>query len=450
MTRNTLCVPTTIVENLVSINSPPLPVTGFSGNTIHCSPSSTRNPSEASKGDNPGDPLPSDHGDPDPDPDLDPDPPPDQDLEPDQEPVEPPPQLGNSLACSLELLADKIVSIPEASKPKSSIKPRSPDVFNGTDLNKLDIFNFQCSMYMAARPSDFPDQQSRVAFSLSYLKGVPLDWFQGELSCTLTEGEEFLDWFTSYSAFVTELQQHFGPQDPVANATNALELLKYKDSMHYTINFNQHAHRTGWNDVALFHQYYKGLPDRLKDEIARIGKPAKLRLLQDLIATLDQRYWEHQSEISRDKQLTSTANPSTSQNKSTLSDNRNDKMSGNQHTGNSKSNQQHPPKNKDQKKAAPATNTASANSGNKPNNISDLLGPDGKLKPEECQRHMDQNLCLHCSKPSHMVNNCSITLKAKPKGCAATIAPPPPSEGCDDSNGEDESEVHFFELYSFL
>jgi hypothetical protein len=120
----------------------------------------------------------------------------------------------------------------------------------------------------------------------------------------LTEGEEFPDWFTSYSAFVAKLQRHFGPRDPVADATNALELLKYKDSTkaaRYTIDFNRHAHCTGWNDVALSRQYYKGLPDRLKDEIARIGKPAELRPLQDLIATLDQRYWERQSEISRDK-----------------------------------------------------------------------------------------------------------------------------------------------------
>jgi hypothetical protein len=74
-------------------------------------------------------------------------------------------------------------------------------------------------------------------------------------------------------------------------------------SARYTIDFNRHAHRTGWNDVVLSHQYYKGLPDHLKNKIARIGKPAELRLLQDLIATLDQRYWERQSKISRDQTI---------------------------------------------------------------------------------------------------------------------------------------------------
>ena len=173
--------------------------------------------------------------------------------------------------------------------------------------------------------------------------------------------------------------------------------------------------------MALARQYYKGLPDRLKDEIARIGKPAGLRPLQDLVATLDQRYWERQSEISRDKRSTATPN-STSQTKSTSNDNRNDSRTGNTNASSSKStpNNSNQSKNKDQKKPAPAANNSG--SGNKTNNISDLLGPDGKLKPEERQRRMTNNLCLRCGKPGHTVNNCTVTSKAKPKGRAAMVA----------------------------
>jgi hypothetical protein len=69
---------------------------------------------------------------------------------------------------------------------------------------------------------------------------------------------------------------------------------------------------------AVTRQYYKALPDRLKDEIARIGKPTDLHDLQDLVATLDQRYWERQSEISHDRKPVSTNNNSKS------SDNRTD------------------------------------------------------------------------------------------------------------------------------
>src|SRR6266566_4576666 len=104
-----------------------------------------------------------------------------------------------------------------------------------------------------------------------------------------------------------------------------MEALRYKATC-YTIDFNRHGHRTGWNDQALMRQFYKGLPDRLKDKIACVGKPMTLQLLQDLVATLDQRYWERQTEISRDKR-SGSSNSSTNQSKST--DNRSDSHSDN-------------------------------------------------------------------------------------------------------------------------
>jgi hypothetical protein len=338
---------------------------------------------------------------------------------PPPDPDEPAAQPEQTLAQSLTVLAGKIAEISKPSQPQSKVQQRSPDIFDGTDSGKLDTFVFQCSMFIAARGGDFPDSESRVSFALSYLKGVPLDWFQGDFASWMDRSGTPPPWFTSYPIFLQELRRLFGPRDPVADATNALEGLKYKDSTkaaRYTIEFNRHAHRTGWNDTALTRQYYKALPDRLKDEISRIGKPADLRTLQDLVSTLDQRYWERQSEISREKR--STSNPtSTSQQKTASADSRNDHRSGNNNSGGSKPN--HQSKNKDQKKTPPAN---SSGSGNKTNSISDLLGPDGKLKPDERQRRIDNNLCLRCAKPGHMVSNCTFTPKAKPKGRAATIS----------------------------
>jgi hypothetical protein len=324
-------------------------------------------------------------------------------------------------------LATNIASLSAPPKPKSNIKPRTPDIFDGTDPAKVDTFTFQCSMYFTACSSDFPDEESRVTFALSYLKGVPLDWFQAELSRAINDNEDYPEWYFSYADFVADLQKNFGPRDPVADATNALEALRYKDSTkaaRYTIEFNRHAHRTGWNDMALTRQYYKGLPERLKDEVSRIGKPGTLKPLQELVATLDQRHWERQSEISRDKRSASATNPPHSQNKSTSSDNRNDHRSGNQNASGSRNNNNNQQsKNKDQKKPQGSANASSSSSANKTNSIADLLGPDGKLKPEERQRRMDQNLCLRCGKPGHTVNNCPVPSKAKPKGRAATLTP---------------------------
>jgi hypothetical protein len=330
------------------------------------------------------------------------------------------------LAASLALLAQKLGSISDP-KPKNAAKLRNPDVFDGTDPTKIEAFVFQCLMYFSTRRNDFPDDQSRVTFALSYLKGNPLDWFQSDMTRSLEESNDMPDWMDDYPTFIAELRRLFGPRDPVTDAAQFLEALRYKDSgkaTRYTIDFNRHAHRSGWNDVALARQYYKGLPDRLKDEIARIGKPTSLQPLQELVATLDQRYWERQSEISRDKRQ-SPATASSNQHRS--SDNRSDQRADNRQSSpanTSKSSTSQPQnRNKDQKKPASSSTFSSAPA--KPNPISELLGPDGKLKPEERKRRMDLNLCLRCGGTGHTVNNCPQTSKTKPKGRAATAAPSP-------------------------
>jgi hypothetical protein len=323
----------------------------------------------------------------------------------------------------LDLLAKNIAGMSKPSKTSSSVKPRAPDTFDGSDPVKLATFTFQCSMYIAARVQDFPNDESRVTFALSYLKSTPLDWFQTEINHAMTNGGKFPKWFTCYPDFLAELQRLFGPRDPVNDAVNALESLRYKDSSkatRYNLEFNRHSRRTGWNEQALARHYYKGLPDRLKDEIARVGKPAGLIDLQDLVSTLDQRYWERQSEIKRDNK---SSNPQKSSDKA---DNRPNNRSGTPQTNDSRSNgQQQQSKNRDSKKpAATPAASSSSNSGNKTNSISDILGPDGKLKPAERQRRMDNKLCLRCGQAGHVVHDCprTSTPKPKPKGRAATAA----------------------------
>jgi hypothetical protein len=269
-----------------------------------------------------------------------------------------------------------------------------------------------------------PNNESCITFILSFLKGTSLDWFQTELNHTMTQTAEFPKWFTSYTLFLLELQHLFGLHDPVNNTMTALEALRYKDSqkaMHYTLEFNRHSRHTSWNEAALAHLYYKGLPDRLKDEISWIRKPTTLLELQDLVATLDQCYWERQAEISHNKKP-STTQPQKSNNKS--SNNRSDNRSSSTQNTNAKGgNQQQQLKNKDQKKSSSGPSNSSS-SGGKATSIADILGPDGKLKPEEHQHYIDNKLCLRCSGTGHIAHDCPkpSSLKPKPKAWAATIA----------------------------
>jgi len=128
-----------------------------------------------------------------------------------------------------------------SSKPKNQVKPRIPDTFDGSDPGKLETFIFQCSMYLAIHASDFSDDEARVTFALSYLKGSPQDWFQSEISHVASAGGRLPEWFTDYTVFQQERKRLFGLRDPITDAMTSLENLRYRDSGKatcYTIDFN--------------------------------------------------------------------------------------------------------------------------------------------------------------------------------------------------------------------
>ena len=117
-----------------------------------------------------------------------------------------------------------------------------------------------------------------------------LDWFQ----TAATHGSSGLMstvWLSSTPVFINELRRLFSPRDPVNEATVRIENLRYKDTgkaVKYTLDFNRDAPRTSWNDKVLYRQFYKGLPDRPKNELTWIGKPETLIPLQHQVQVLDQ------------------------------------------------------------------------------------------------------------------------------------------------------------------
>jgi len=146
-----------------------------------------------------------------------------------------------------------------------------------------------------------------------------LEWFEPDLlnSSNLADRPRWMD---SWVHFIAELQSTFGPHDPVADAEHQLEHLRMKDSyrvMRYIVDFNRLALQVqDYGDGALRHLFYSGLPDRLKDEIARVGKPLTLKGLRALCQEINARYWECKDEISRTTKTQSTSSPTKSSNSS--------------------------------------------------------------------------------------------------------------------------------------
>src|SRR3954447_6605954 len=224
--------------------------------------------------------------------------PPYLDQEPEQEfyqEPEPP-----NLADAITLLARTLRSSQNA--PPAMSKVCEPDQFDG-DSRKLCAFLMQLELNFNDRPTAFSDDRAKVNYALSFLKGNALDWFEPTFANMVPGTSLGPSWLRNYSEFVKILQTNFGPYDQVRDAEFELKRLQMKDNHHITkflIDFNRVSALTGWGNSALRHQFYRGMPPRIKDEMARVGKPTTLEAMKVLAQGIDARYWEHRAEISRE------------------------------------------------------------------------------------------------------------------------------------------------------
>ena len=311
---------------------------------------------------------------------------------------------------AITLLADSLKS----QTPKSEkAKAREPDTFDGSEAKKLIPFLFQCVLFFRSNPKQYASGTAQVNFALSFLRGTALQWFEPHIMDSELD-ETTPEFLTDWKSFSEELKLNFGVADPKGDAREDLETLRMKDNQRivkYNTEFNRLSALLRWDNDVLAHRYYKGLPDRIKDQVALQGKPESLRDLRELAMSLDRRYWERQREKTR-----AEGGPS--------------KQNNNASSTTSKTNSSTPssssvPKDKKDKKhessSKPSKSSNSSTSAPKPD-ISGLLGKDGKLLPEERQRRIDKQLCLRCGKPGHIASDHKPS--NAPAGRSATTAKP--------------------------
>src|SRR5882672_10585322 len=87
---------------------------------------------------------------------------------------------------------------------------------------------------------------------------------------------------SDWSEFVEQLNVFFGQPDLAQASECALRTLKMIDYQHvnkYMIEFSEHATHMGWNDVALYGEFYQGLAERIKDQLMSLERPTTFQQL---------------------------------------------------------------------------------------------------------------------------------------------------------------------------
>ena len=253
----------------------------------------------------------------------------------------------------------------------------------------------QCELNYQDWPKAFHTDCAKVTFAQSYLKGMALKWF--ELDLLLMEDPALCPlWMDNFREFVLELQTNFGPHDPVGDAEHQLDHLSMKDSQHitkYVVEFNRIASQIrGYGEGALWHHFYNSLPDRIKDEISRVGKLPTLTELRQLAQAINAHYWERKSEITRQ------VKPHSSSEKTPIP-----------------SSASTPASPKDSKELTKLTKPSVVTAATRPD-LTSKLGKDSKLTAKERKHHFDNELCMFCSLAGHIAKDCPKSTSWAVKG----------------------------------
>ena len=292
--------------------------------------------------------------------------------------------------------------------PRSRVKTRDLDPYDGSDPSKLRAFLAQCRLVFRARPEEYRDDTLKIMYAVSWLSGTAQRWYEPNLAL---DEDDLPDYALTWAAFEEALKGTFGEPDPVASATQKLDNLVMKDHHHlnkYNVDFNEYSTLTGFDERALYAKYYKGLAPRIKDSLAITGRPNTLARLRDRAQGLDLRYWERKDE---EKSHPSAAKASTS-------------TSTSRSSGTSSATFSSPSKSASTSTQSKPASRHSTPSGStpKPKNqdIAKFLGPDGKLLPEEKERRKQNDLCIICGGSGHFSDKCPHR-KENVKGRGASL-----------------------------
>ena len=170
-----------------------------------------------------------------------------------------------------------------------------PEPFTG-DRKKYDAFMLQSMMYFYWNEADFKDDEKKVMFMISYMRGDAYDWVKPKLREYFEKGtkSKHAGTITILSHFQEATKAIWGNIDQTAIAEREIQGLRQRTSAaDYATKFQAIATDLRWGTDALMAHFYNGLKEEVKDEIWRKEKrPDSLQAMVDEAINIDSRLFE--------------------------------------------------------------------------------------------------------------------------------------------------------------
>jgi hypothetical protein len=174
-----------------------------------------------------------------------------------------------------------LVSLPSLllpSQPRSAlhsprIKPANPDNFD-SDRSKGHAFLTSCELYLTLTGADYPDEQARIHWALSFFKSRCAATFAKRIA--RKEMRTRVMAFANWTDFTSEFTSTFCPENEATSALMRLESDRYFQGQRnveaYIDEFRDLVNMSGYTDpIAIVLKFRRGLNATTQDKIAESG-----------------------------------------------------------------------------------------------------------------------------------------------------------------------------------
>ena len=288
--------------------------------------------------------------------------------------------------------------------PAREPRIHDPDTFNGRKPDELNKFVMQCNLVFDLQPSTYTTERIKVAYMISYLRGMAADAIQPLVGISPTPYE-----LSTVVDFVEFLRSNFGDPDEKGSAATKLdELVQNHTAAEYFARFREIIAVLGWREQEqLVHRAKKGLNSELQDEMARCGRNFyTLDELIGYIVPLDNRIRvRDNNKKSEGRRREDSRNPGGKSFLSSSSTTTRTAYPAGQQETSTTSTTSRPP-------FAPSSRPPFQARPNGPGSFKPFipgLRPNGHISDEERDRRRRENLCFRCGSKDHGIQECTLT-----------------------------------------